>query len=72
MKSFPSYAATVDCARMLEMKEMEVHVYQERTRKPKIKQDSVANVIGLLTKDLGLYLTRGNHEGLRDPWDNFL
>ena len=35
MKSFPSYAATVDCARMLKIEEMEVCASQERTKKSK-------------------------------------
>ena len=36
MKTFPSYAAAVDCARMIEMKEMEMRASQERAKKFKI------------------------------------
>ena len=36
MKTFPSYAAAVDCARMIEMKEMEMRASQERAKKIKI------------------------------------
>ena len=35
MKTFPSYSAAMDYARMLEMKEIEAHASQERTKKHK-------------------------------------
>ena len=35
MKSYLSYLAAMDCARMLEIKEMEVRASQERTKKSK-------------------------------------
>ena len=37
MKTFPSNSVTVDCARMLEMKEIEARASQERTKKYKVK-----------------------------------
>ena len=33
--SFPSYTTVVYCVKMIEMKEMEVHASQERTKKSK-------------------------------------
>ena len=35
IKSFSSYIVVVDCAKMVDVKKMEVHVSQERTKKPK-------------------------------------
>ena len=35
MKSFPSYSIVVDCVKMLEIKEIEAHALQEKTKKHK-------------------------------------
>ena len=37
MKSFPSYVRVVDCAKILEIEEIEVHAFQERTKRLKTK-----------------------------------
>ena len=39
MNTFPSYLAIMDYVRMLQMKEMEACVWQEKTKKPKTKGD---------------------------------
>ena len=40
IKTFPSYLAIVDCAKMLEMKKMETHASHERTKKHKVEGTS--------------------------------
>ena len=62
MKSFPSYAAIMDCAKMLEIKEMEVHASQERTKKSRTE--------GRFSGQ-SLHPIRGNHKGLQDLLENF-
>ena len=37
MKTFLSYATTLDCTQMLNMWEMDAHAFQEKSKKMKIK-----------------------------------
>ena len=60
MKTFPSYSVTVDCARMLEMKEMEAHASQERTKKHKSEGAYSGQSSGTSNKGSKPSIRRGN------------
>ena len=64
MKTFPSYAAAVDCARMIEMKEMEVRVSQERTKKFKSEGGFSGQSSGATSKRSKSQSHKGGSQGV--------
>ena len=50
MKTFLSYLATIDCAWMLEMKEIEMCALQDKTKKVKIQSSFGGQTSGAIKK----------------------
>ena len=64
MKSFPSYATIVDYVRMLEMKEMEVRAFQQRTKKSKIEGGFSGQSSGAISKRFRPPSRKGESQGI--------